>query len=53
MRIVPATVVAMFTAACLVVMYSAFAWALGEQRDMALQPYQSFEPAADQPQSQQ
>ena len=51
-RIVPAWMVLVFVCVCLVVMYSGFAWVLGEQRDTALQPYQPFEPAAAHPQSQ-
>lgn len=51
-RIVPAWMVVLFTLVCLAVMYSGFAWVLGEQRDNTLQPYQSFEPAAAQPQTQ-
>ncbi|MCC6076024.1 type IVB secretion system protein IcmH/DotU [Pseudomonas sp. GCM10022188] len=42
-RIVPWWLVALFTLACLVVMYSGFAWVLGEQRDSVLQPYQSLD----------
>lgn len=51
-RIVPAWMVLVFTVACLVVMYSGFAWVLSEQRDTVLQPYQSIDPAAAVPQSQ-
>ncbi|CAI8954292.1 type VI secretion system protein ImpK [Pseudomonas sp. IT-P253] len=51
-RIVPAWMVVLFTTACLVVMYSGFAWVLGEQRDTVLQPYQPLDPAAVPPQSQ-
>lgn len=51
-RIVPAWMVVLFTAVCLVVMYSGFAWVLGEQRETVLQPYQPLDPAAVQPQSQ-
>jgi len=51
-RIVPAWMVVLFTLVCLVVMYSGFAWVLGEQRDTVLQPYQPLDPAAVQPQSQ-
>lgn len=42
-RIVPWWLVALFSLACLVVMYSGFAWVLGEQRDSVLQPYQSLD----------
>jgi len=51
-RIVPAWMVLLFTLVCLVVMYSGFAWVLGEQRDIVLQPYQQLDPAAVQPPSQ-
>ena len=51
-RIVPAWMVVLFTVICLVVMYSGFAWVLGEQRDTVLQPYQPIDPAAAVPQSQ-
>jgi type VI secretion system protein ImpK len=51
-RIVPAWMVVLFTLVCLVVMYSGFAWVLGEQRDTVLQPYQPLDPAAVQPQAQ-
>ncbi|MCJ8205742.1 type IVB secretion system protein IcmH/DotU [Pseudomonas sp. RGM2987] len=44
-RIVPAWAVAAFTAVCLGMMYSSFAWVLGEQRTTVLRPYQSLEPA--------
>ncbi|MFJ3368181.1 type IVB secretion system protein IcmH/DotU [Pseudomonas sp. NPDC086251] len=50
-RIVPAWMVVLFTVVCLVVMYSGFAWVLGEQRETVLQPYQPLDPAAVQPQS--
>jgi len=49
-RIVPAWMVVLFTMVCLVVMYSGFAWVLGEQRETVLQPYQPLDPAAVQPQ---
>ncbi|MCP8464003.1 type IVB secretion system protein IcmH/DotU [Pseudomonas sp. ZM23] len=45
-RIVPWWMVALFTVVCLGVMYSGFAWVLGEQRDNVLQPYQQLDPAA-------
>lgn len=51
-RIVPAWMVVLFTVACLVVMYSGFAWVLSEQRDTVLQPYQPIDPVAAEPQSQ-
>ncbi|MBV2134209.1 type IVB secretion system protein IcmH/DotU [Pseudomonas sp. MAP12] len=41
-RIVPWWLVALFTLACLTMMYGGFAWVLGEQRDTVLQPYQSL-----------
>ncbi|NUT75843.1 DotU family type IV/VI secretion system protein [Pseudomonas sp. C1C7] len=50
-RIVPAWMVVLFTCVCLVVMYSGFAWVLGEQRDAVLQPYQAIDPAPAKPQS--
>jgi len=49
-RIVPWWMVALFTAICLVVMYSGFAWVLGEQRESVLQPYQQLDPVVVQPQ---
>ncbi|GLX91196.1 type IVB secretion system protein IcmH/DotU [Pseudomonas weihenstephanensis] len=48
-RIVPAWMVVLFTAVCLVVMYCGFAWVLGEQRETVLQPYQQLDPALVQP----
>lgn len=51
-RIVPVWMVALFTLVCLSVMYSGFAWVLGEQRETVLQPYQPFDPVAAAPQSQ-
>ncbi|MGJ7515827.1 type IVB secretion system protein IcmH/DotU [Pseudomonas baetica] len=51
-RIVPAWMVMLFTSVCLVVMYTCFAWVLGEQRGTVLQPYQPLDPTAVQPQSQ-
>ncbi|NUU38167.1 type IVB secretion system protein IcmH/DotU [Pseudomonas sp. C2B4] len=51
-RIVPAWMVVLFTTVCLVVMYSGFAWVLGEQRETVLQPYQPLDLTAVQPQSQ-
>lgn len=50
-RIVPWWMVALFTVVCLGVMYSGFAWVLGEQRDNVLQPYQQLDPAAVEPKS--
>jgi type VI secretion system protein ImpK len=47
-RIVPWWLVALFTLVCLVVMYSGFAWVLGEQRETILQPYEQLDPAAGQ-----
>ncbi|MFQ6572228.1 type IVB secretion system protein IcmH/DotU [Pseudomonas sp. UM16] len=49
-RIVPWWMVALFTLVCLMVMYSGFAWILGEQRDRILQPYQQLDPTMVQPQ---
>lgn len=48
-RIVPVWTVALFTLACLGVMYSSFAWVLSEYRDSVLQAYQPLEPATAQP----
>ena len=45
-RIVPWWLVALFTLVCLVVMYSGFAWVLGEQRETILQPYEQLDPSA-------
>lgn len=42
-RIVPWWSVALFTGVCLVVLYSGFAWVLGEQRTTVLQPFQTLE----------
>lgn len=42
-RIVPWWMAALFTLACLGVMYSGFAWVLSEQRSTVLQPYQSLD----------
>ena len=42
-RIVPWWLVALFTLACLAMMYGGFAWVLGEQRETVLQPYQSLD----------
>ncbi|WP_025129825.1 type IVB secretion system protein IcmH/DotU [Pseudomonas sp. PH1b] len=49
-RIVPGWMVALFTLVCLVVMYSGFAWVLGQQRDAVLQTYQPLDPVVVQPQ---
>lgn len=51
-RIVPWWLVALFTLFCLGVMYSGFAWVLGEQRDTTLQPYHPADPTVQvEPQS--
>ncbi|QJQ18876.1 DotU family type IV/VI secretion system protein [Pseudomonas sp. SK] len=50
-RIVPWWSVALFTLVSLVVMYSGFAWVLGEQRTAVLQPFQTLEQTATQPRS--
>ncbi|MFJ4347460.1 type IVB secretion system protein IcmH/DotU [Pseudomonas sp. NPDC089401] len=47
-RIVPWWSVALFTVVCLVVLYSGFAWVLGEQRATVLQPFQTLEQSAAQ-----
>ncbi|NBF06181.1 DotU family type IV/VI secretion system protein [Pseudomonas sp. Fl5BN2] len=49
-RIVPWWTVALFTVVCLVVMYSGFAWVLGQQRESVLQTYQPLDSVAVQPQ---
>ncbi len=41
-RIVPWWLVALFTLACLGVIYGGFAWVLGEQREAVLQPYRAL-----------
>ena len=46
-RIVPWWMVALCTLVCLSVLYSGFAWVLGEQRAAVLQPYQVLESATD------
>lgn len=46
-RIVPVWLIVVFTLACLVVMYSSFAWVLGEQRETVLRPYQQLESTVD------
>jgi len=46
-RIVPWWMVALSTLSCLGMLYAGFAWVLGEQRDMVLQPYQVHEMAKD------
>lgn len=51
-RIVPVWMVVLFTAVCLLVMYSGFAWVLGVQRETVLRPFQVLDPAAVQPTSQ-
>ncbi|WP_053148728.1 type IVB secretion system protein IcmH/DotU [Pseudomonas sp. Pf153] len=48
-RIVPAWTVAIITLVCLAVMYSSFAWVLGEHRESVLQRYQPLESATAQP----
>lgn len=50
-RIVPWWLVGLFTLICLLVMYSGFAWVLGEQREAVLQPYQQLPPSAIEPRS--
>ncbi|ROL62739.1 hypothetical protein BLX41_31240 [Pseudomonas protegens] len=49
-RIVPGWTVALFTVVCLLVMYSGFAWVLGQQRESLLQTYQPLDPVVVQPQ---
>ncbi|QZI73104.1 type IVB secretion system protein IcmH/DotU [Pseudomonas protegens] len=49
-RIVPGWMVALFTLVCLLVMYSGFAWVLGQQRESLLQTYQPLDPVVVQPQ---
>lgn len=51
-RIVPVWMVVAFTLVCLLVMYSGFAWVLGEHRNAVLQPYRPFDQPAVHPQSQ-
>ncbi|MNJ58562.1 hypothetical protein D3C77_541980 [compost metagenome] len=46
-RIVPGWMVAVCTLICLGVLYSGFAWVLGEQRATVLQPYQAHEIGLD------
>ncbi|TLX54792.1 DotU family type IV/VI secretion system protein [Stutzerimonas nosocomialis] len=51
-RIVPWWMVALFTLICLGMLYTGFAWVLGEQRDTVLQPYQPVDPTVQvEPQS--
>ncbi|MCK9796805.1 hypothetical protein BK634_28955 [Pseudomonas chlororaphis] len=50
-RIVPWWMVALFALVCLVMMYSGFAWVLGEQRETVLQPYQPLDAGVVRPQS--
>ena len=50
-RIVPAGMVVGFTLVCLIVMYSGFAWVLGDHRNAVLQPYQPVDQPAVPPQS--
>ena len=42
-RSVPGWLLAGLTLGCLAVMFSGFAWVLGEQRETVLQPYQQFD----------
>ena len=49
-RVVPWWMVALFALICLVVMYSGFAWVLGEQREAVLQPFQQLDPVTVQAQ---
>jgi type VI secretion system protein ImpK len=51
-RIVPWWMMMLITVICLVMMYSGFAWVLGEQRANVLQPFQWVDQAVVQPQSQ-
>jgi type VI secretion system protein ImpK len=51
-HILPTWMVLLFTVVCLALMYSAFAWVLGGQRETVLQPYQPLDSAAVQPRSQ-
>lgn len=48
-RIVPWWLVVLFTLVCLAVMYSGFAWVLGDQRATVLQPFQTLDAAVAQP----
>lgn len=50
---VPGRMVALITGVCLIVMYSGFAWVLGEQRALVLKPFQQIDQAAVQSQSHQ
>ena len=45
-RSVPGWLLAGFTLGCLAVMFSGFAWVLGEQRETVLQPYQQLDSSA-------
>jgi type VI secretion system protein ImpK len=47
-RIVPWWLVLLFTLMCLAVMYSGFAWVLGEQRETVLEPYRQLDAAMTQ-----
>ena len=49
-RIVPGWWLGLFTAGCLTVMFSGFAWVLGEQREAVLQPYQQLDAPVVRPQ---
>ena len=48
-HIVPWWLVVLFTLMCLAVMYSGFAWVLGEQRETVLEPYRQLDAAVIQP----
>lgn len=50
LRVVPPGWLTLFTLVCLVVMYGAFAWVLGEQRETVLRPYLPIESATHRPQ---
>ena len=50
-RSVPGWVLGTLTAGCLLVMFSGFAWVLGEQREAVLRPYQTLDSSVVQPQS--
>jgi type VI secretion system protein ImpK len=51
-RIVPEWTVVMLVIVCLVVVYSGFAWVLGEHREAVLQPYHRLDQSAVDPQMQ-
>ena len=50
-RSVPGWVLGTLTVGCLLVMFSGFAWVLGEQREAVLRPYEQLESSVVQPQS--